>query len=202
MHTPLPLRVIFYRADNKLACPDFPRSLPRLALEPSDFRCGSIASVWARSSDFHFGRNHNWCVERETRNPVDAASMRHIFRSHRAFLFGYAKPVPVNFRALRRPRLDAMRQMTTAKRRFGSSTVAALRPSHGRSTPNNGRAIPTPLTSIKRQNISALRPDLAALYVKALPRVIVPVGGDGGIETRPLPHARIPVRHAGSSVLP
>ena len=27
---------------------------------------------------------------------------------HSPFLFGYAKPVPVNFRALRRPRLDAI----------------------------------------------------------------------------------------------
>jgi Zn-dependent protease len=61
----------------------------------------------------HFGDNTAWQLGRVSFNPL-----RHIdpfgtlimpailFMSHSPFLFGYAKPVPVNFRALRRPRID------------------------------------------------------------------------------------------------
>jgi Zn-dependent protease len=61
----------------------------------------------------HFGDNTAWDLGRVSFNPL-----RHIdpfgtlvlpgilLLSHSPFLFGYAKPVPVNFRALRHPRLD------------------------------------------------------------------------------------------------
>jgi Zn-dependent protease len=61
----------------------------------------------------HFGDNTAWDRGRVTFNPL-----RHIdpigtvvlpailLLSHSPFLFGYAKPVPVNFRALRHPRID------------------------------------------------------------------------------------------------
>jgi Zn-dependent protease len=61
----------------------------------------------------HFGDNTAWDRGRVSFNPL-----RHIdpfgtlvlpailLFSHSPFLFGYAKPVPVNFRALRNPRLD------------------------------------------------------------------------------------------------
>jgi Zn-dependent protease len=61
----------------------------------------------------HFGDNTAWERGRVTFNPL-----KHIdpfgtlllpavlLLSHSPFLFGYAKPVPVNFRALRHPRLD------------------------------------------------------------------------------------------------
>jgi Zn-dependent protease len=61
----------------------------------------------------HFGDNTAWELGRVSFNPL-----RHIdpfgtvvlpailLLSHSPFLFGYAKPVPVNFRALRNPRLD------------------------------------------------------------------------------------------------
>jgi Zn-dependent protease len=61
----------------------------------------------------HFGDNTAWERGRVTFNPL-----KHIdpfgtlllpgllLLSHSPFLFGYAKPVPVNFRALRNPRLD------------------------------------------------------------------------------------------------
>ncbi len=61
----------------------------------------------------HFGDNTAWELGRVSFNPL-----RHIdpfgtlllpailLLSHSPFLFGYAKPVPVNFRALRHPRLD------------------------------------------------------------------------------------------------
>jgi Zn-dependent protease len=61
----------------------------------------------------HFGDNTAWDRGRVSFNPL-----RHIdpfgtlvlpailLLSHSPFLFGYAKPVPVNFRALRNPRLD------------------------------------------------------------------------------------------------
>jgi Zn-dependent protease len=61
----------------------------------------------------HFGDNTAWERGRVTFNPL-----RHIdpfgtivmpailLLSHSPFLFGYAKPVPVNFRALRHPRID------------------------------------------------------------------------------------------------
>jgi Zn-dependent protease len=61
----------------------------------------------------HFGDNTAWERGRVTFNPL-----RHIdpfgtivmpailLLSHSPFLFGYAKPVPVNFRALRNPRID------------------------------------------------------------------------------------------------
>ena len=61
----------------------------------------------------HFGDNTAWERGRVTFNPL-----RHIdpfgtivmpailLLSHSPFLFGYAKPVPVNFRALRNPKLD------------------------------------------------------------------------------------------------
>jgi Zn-dependent protease len=61
----------------------------------------------------HFGDNTAWDRGRVTFNPL-----KHIdpigtvvlpailLLSHSPFLFGYAKPVPVNFRALRRPRID------------------------------------------------------------------------------------------------
>jgi Zn-dependent protease len=61
----------------------------------------------------HFGDNTAWERGRVTFNPL-----KHIdplgtvllpailLMSHSPFLFGYAKPVPVNFRALRHPRID------------------------------------------------------------------------------------------------
>jgi Zn-dependent protease len=61
----------------------------------------------------HFGDNTAWERGRVTFNPL-----KHIdpfgtlllpamlLLAHSPFLFGYAKPVPVNFRALRNPRLD------------------------------------------------------------------------------------------------
>jgi Zn-dependent protease len=61
----------------------------------------------------HFGDNTAWELGRVSFNPL-----RHIdplgtlilpamlLLSHSPFLFGYAKPVPVNFRALRNPRID------------------------------------------------------------------------------------------------
>ena len=61
----------------------------------------------------HFGDNTAWERGRVTFNPL-----KHIdpfgtivmpailLLSHSPFLFGYAKPVPVNFRALRNPKLD------------------------------------------------------------------------------------------------
>ena len=61
----------------------------------------------------HFGDNTAWDQGRVSFNPL-----RHIdpfgtlimpailLLSHSPFLFGYAKPVPVNFRALNNPRLD------------------------------------------------------------------------------------------------
>ena len=61
----------------------------------------------------HFGDNTAWDRGRVTFNPL-----KHIdpfgtlllpailLFSHSPFLFGYAKPVPVNFRALRNPRID------------------------------------------------------------------------------------------------
>src|SRR6202012_2934973 len=60
-----------------------------------------------------FGDNTAWERARVSFNPL-----RHIdpfgrlsmpailLLSHSPFLFGYAKPVPVNFRALRQPRID------------------------------------------------------------------------------------------------
>jgi Zn-dependent protease len=61
----------------------------------------------------HFGDNTAWQLGRVSFNPL-----KHIdpfgtlvlpailLFSHSPFLFGYAKPVPVNFRALRHPRID------------------------------------------------------------------------------------------------
>ena len=61
----------------------------------------------------HFGDNTAWQLGRVSFNPL-----RHIdpfgtlimpaflLMAHSPFLFGYAKPVPVNFRALRSPRID------------------------------------------------------------------------------------------------
>jgi Zn-dependent protease len=61
----------------------------------------------------HFGDNTAWERGRVTFNPI-----KHIdpfgtlilpamlLLAHSPFLFGYAKPVPVNFRALRHPRID------------------------------------------------------------------------------------------------
>jgi len=61
----------------------------------------------------HFGDNTAWNLGRVSFNPL-----RHIdpfgtlimpailLLSHSPFLFGYAKPVPVNFRALQNPRVD------------------------------------------------------------------------------------------------
>jgi Zn-dependent protease len=61
----------------------------------------------------HFGDNTAWERGRVTFNPI-----KHIdpfgtlilpamlLLAHSPFLFGYAKPVPVNFRALRNPRID------------------------------------------------------------------------------------------------
>jgi Zn-dependent protease len=62
---------------------------------------------------YHFGDDTAWKLGRVSFNPL-----KHIdpfgtvllpamlLLSHSPFLFGYAKPVPVNFRALRSPRLD------------------------------------------------------------------------------------------------
>jgi Zn-dependent protease len=61
----------------------------------------------------HFGDNTAWQLGRVSFNPL-----RHIdpfgtlimpailLMAHSPFLFGYAKPVPVNFRALRNPKID------------------------------------------------------------------------------------------------
>jgi Zn-dependent protease len=62
----------------------------------------------------HFGDNTAWCMGRVTLNPI-----KHIdpigtilmplmlyFATSGAFLFGYAKPVPVNFGRLRHPKRD------------------------------------------------------------------------------------------------
>ena len=61
----------------------------------------------------HFGDNTAWQLGRVSFNPL-----RHIdlfgtlvmpailLMAHSPFLFGYAKPVPVNFRALRNPKVD------------------------------------------------------------------------------------------------
>jgi Zn-dependent protease len=61
----------------------------------------------------HFGDNTAWQLGRVSFNPL-----RHIdpfgtlimpailLMAHSPFLFGYAKPVPVNFRALRSPKID------------------------------------------------------------------------------------------------
>jgi Zn-dependent protease len=61
----------------------------------------------------HFGDKTAWELGRVSFNPL-----KHIdpfgtvllpamlLLSHSPFLFGYAKPVPVNFRALRNPRID------------------------------------------------------------------------------------------------
>jgi Zn-dependent protease len=64
----------------------------------------------------HFGDNTAYMLGRVTLNPL-----KHIdpvgtilmplllyFATHGAFLFGYAKPVPVNFGALRRPKRDSV----------------------------------------------------------------------------------------------
>jgi Zn-dependent protease len=62
---------------------------------------------------YHLGDNTAWQLGRVSFNPL-----KHIdpfgtlilpgilLLSHSPFLFGYAKPVPVNFRALRHPRID------------------------------------------------------------------------------------------------
>ena len=62
---------------------------------------------------YHFGDNTAWNLGRVSFNPL-----RHIdpfgtlimpailLFAHSPFLFGYAKPVPVNFRALRHPRIE------------------------------------------------------------------------------------------------
>jgi Zn-dependent protease len=62
---------------------------------------------------YHLGDNTAWQLGRVSFNPL-----KHIdpfgtlilpamlLLSHAPFLFGYAKPVPVNFRALRHPRID------------------------------------------------------------------------------------------------
>jgi Zn-dependent protease len=64
---------------------------------------------------YHFGDNTAWNLGRVSFNPL-----RHIdpfgtlimpailLFAHSPFLFGYAKPVPVNFRALRHPRRDSI----------------------------------------------------------------------------------------------
>jgi Zn-dependent protease len=61
----------------------------------------------------HFGDNTAWERGRVTFNPLSHIDPfgtllmpAILLLSHSPFLFGYAKPVPVNFRALRNPRLD------------------------------------------------------------------------------------------------
>jgi len=62
---------------------------------------------------FHLGDNTAWQLGRVSFNPfkhIDPFGTLMLpgilLLSHSPFLFGYAKPVPVNFRALRHPRLD------------------------------------------------------------------------------------------------
>src|SRR6202041_2996637 len=62
---------------------------------------------------YHLGENSAWQLGSVSFNPL-----RHVdpfgtlilpamlLLPHSPFLFGYAKPVPVNFRALRHPRID------------------------------------------------------------------------------------------------
>jgi Zn-dependent protease len=61
----------------------------------------------------HFGDNTAWDRGRVSFNPLKhidpfgtVVLPAMLLLSHSPFLFGYAKPVPVNFRALRNPRLD------------------------------------------------------------------------------------------------
>jgi Zn-dependent protease len=62
----------------------------------------------------HFGDNTAWMLGRITLNPfkhIDpigtiAVPLMLLFATSGAFLFGYAKPVPVNFGRLRRPKRD------------------------------------------------------------------------------------------------
>jgi Zn-dependent protease len=61
----------------------------------------------------HFGDNTAWERGRVTFNPLKHIDLfgtlvmpAMLLLSHSPFLFGYARPVPVNFRALRNPRLD------------------------------------------------------------------------------------------------
>ena len=61
----------------------------------------------------HFGDNTAWERGRVTFNPLSHIDPfgtlimpAILLLSHSPFLFGYAKPVPVNFRALRSPRID------------------------------------------------------------------------------------------------
>ena len=62
----------------------------------------------------HFGDNTAWMLGRITLNPfkhIDpigtiAMPLMLLFATSGAFLFGYAKPVPVNFGRLRRPKRD------------------------------------------------------------------------------------------------
>ena len=61
----------------------------------------------------HFGDNTAWERGRVTFNPLKhidpfgtIVMPAMLLLAHSPFLFGYAKPVPVNFRALRNPRLD------------------------------------------------------------------------------------------------
>jgi Zn-dependent protease len=61
----------------------------------------------------HFGDNTAWERGRVTFNPLmhidpfgTIVMPAILLLSHSPFLFGYAKPVPVNFRALRNPKLD------------------------------------------------------------------------------------------------
>jgi Zn-dependent protease len=62
---------------------------------------------------YHLGDNTAWQLGRVSFNPlkhIDPVGTlilpAMLFLSHSPFLFGYAKPVPVNFRALRHPRID------------------------------------------------------------------------------------------------
>ncbi len=61
----------------------------------------------------HFGDNTAWDRGRVTFNPLKHIDLfgtlllpAMLLLSHSPFMFGYAKPVPVNFRALRHPRID------------------------------------------------------------------------------------------------
>jgi Zn-dependent protease len=61
----------------------------------------------------HFGDDTAWKLGRVSFNPLKHVDPfgtvllpAMLLLSHSPFLFGYAKPVPVNFRALRSPRLD------------------------------------------------------------------------------------------------
>jgi Zn-dependent protease len=62
----------------------------------------------------HFGDNTAWMLGRITLNPLKhidplgtiAMPLLLLFATSGAFLFGYAKPVPVNFGRLRRPKRD------------------------------------------------------------------------------------------------